>query len=270
MTSSTKPSRSNVIGHYHQLYSKFARFSYNCEFPSIIGTTAEWFSTRMCPASETCGMACREVQEQPEGIDVEVDGIFPGVGYTTGPSFGVISAELYKLLEPHMPKGLVTSDVYLGTGAKRRKLLQVAFQMPRARMAYKFRRKGSTFRQCPGCAEIVCNDWSRGEAFVVSDVKERTIIFWDSSMYIHSQLVDDLRLREFSDDIRFYKIPLLKEPEDGWILPNDPGWDGVLRSPEERAALREVADNHLPDIQSKAVQQPGASGPKRRSPKRKE
>jgi len=106
-----------------------------------------------------------------------------------------------------------------------------AIHLPSSEYASKHRGAGNGHMICDGCGFMACPSWG-DEGFVKHEVCDRPIVFDDfSGMYIIRPLALELKIGERFPDYRGHKVPVLDEAKDGYVLPGDPGWDGVLRPP---------------------------------------
>ncbi len=231
------PARSNV--RYGQIYSKFSRFQHQEAFGAH-PAWYDWYRRNLrCPC---CLYPRREWQENPVPIEPELTGSFPGC--STGAH--LCPADLWRedlraVLKPFLPNA-VWGRCYLGHGEGRVPLPFFTLQVSRSEQVYPYRgparfpeaieSTAAGHYACPDCGRIQgFGDIS--EAFSDRDVQGRPLVVdIGGSIYIRGELETELKLRERFEDLRLYMIPVIKEPADGWTLPNDTGWDGTLRPPE--------------------------------------
>lgn len=225
--------RSGRLGYYLQIYSEYDKFKYNVSF-GVTPTWSAWYRSEVkCPL-ETCPFPKREWSEAPRPLEPELTGWFPGC--TTLPDLcpvGVVREDLRAIVEPY------AEDIVWGRCevVSRPMAGQLAFytvQVARGKMVFTRRGKGNYHRQCPGCARIGSPNFAARQGLVIYQVAGRPLVC-DShgDLYIEESLAKSLKLRDRIEDLRLFKIPLLEEPEDGWVLPGDPGWTGTLVPPAQ-------------------------------------
>lgn len=238
-TSSKKPSRTNHIGAYYEVYSKYARFRYGMPFPEAHPRLLAWYAQHI--KCRECNYPSYAYSMKPRPFDVHVLSDFRGIECSVLEiGVSLVRLSLVDALAEFLSPTLVWSDVFLAGGdTPPRRLDFRALQVPRSERVSTFRRRGCNFAVCVECGRVYSSDYSKGEAIVEHAAKGRPIVHdFAGSIYVREDIVKQLDLANFSEDIRLHKIPLLRKPEDGWVLPEDPEWDGILLSPDERARRR--------------------------------
>lgn len=217
------------------IYSTFDRWQHGEGF-SVDPSWYEWYRENV--RCTNCMFPRRQWQEQPDPLNPTLTGSFEGTcSATIECPAAYYNSSLMSVLAEHIPDA-VWGECHLSERSTMRPIRFHTLQVPRAVQAYGFRGAKSYEDQpdaghhaCPGCGRIQ-GFGGISEAFVERDTQDRPVVV-DSSggVYIRKEFAVELRLRERFEDLRFYMIPVLKEPADGWTLPNDPGWDGTLRPP---------------------------------------
>lgn len=210
---------------YYQVYSKYERFCYNYGF-AIDEEWRQWYAKEV--KCSLCEWPNEQWQVNPRPLRIVVEGFTPGcsVGALGCPA-NMISDQLCDALAEYLPSSIVLDRVRLRTSEGIRDAGFRSVQVPRQEWVNPFRGKNSIHRYCASCNQVV----GFGDNALVSyDVKDRVVVFDASgNLYIRHEIVEALKLRSRFEDIRLYRIPLLPAPIDGWTLPGDPEWQGVLR-----------------------------------------
>ncbi len=221
---------------YFQIYTKYNGFRYDT-WHEVTADWRQWYEeTIKC---RDCNWPRAELQEHPQPTEIiAVDAALKGVTPVVWGSFThCVSNDLLEVLGPYLPRSVVLGPIYsLATGSPQMLPFQ-SVQVPRAEWVIQYRGlREPVFYQCPGCGHTYYPN-SEGEAFLQRYVENRPIVVSHrGDMFIRGSLAEELRLRARFEDLRLAKIPVLKKPRDRWTLPGDPGWDGVLRTPEGEIA----------------------------------
>lgn len=214
---------------YLEVYSKFDRFQYGERF-EISPSWRAWYEAMVkCPE---CPWPNRVWQERPLPLDVELEGSFPGVTtYVLGCVGALIRDDLCEVLEPYLPP-VVLGRCRLRSGQLPLPFRTVQAAKPEQVNPYRGSLAVAAYRQCGACGRISSGSVNP-TGIVERDLRGRPIVVDEfGRLYIRRNLSLELRLRERFDDIRFHRVPIIPEPLDGYTLPGDPDWDGVLRLPK--------------------------------------
>jgi hypothetical protein len=210
---------------YFEIYSKYSRFRYDDSF-QVTPEWREWYEANVkCPG---CNWPERSWQERPQPLNVDLTGSFSGCATQAIGATGLVREDLRAALATHTPRSVVWGQCYGSGPGGRRKLPFYTAQIPRAEGINPYRGPVSSAHLCTSCGRI----GSFGKnAIVARDLRDRRIVLSDfGSLYIEKALATELKLRERFEDLRLYKVPVVPEPLDGWVLPGDPGWNGTLRA----------------------------------------
>lgn len=231
---SRPPSRSTVK--YGMVYSKFSRWKYGEGF-RVDPSWYEWYKANV--RCKHCRFPRRQWQEHPQPLSPTLVGAFEG---TSGGALhcpaAFYRADLKDALAEYIREA-VWGQCALADDGTMRSIPYHSLQVPRADQVYAFRgakyyadQPDAGHFTCPGCGRLQ-GFGGISEAFVESDIKERPVVVdAQGTVYVRKEFALQLKLKERFPDLRLYMTPVLKEPADGWTLPNDPGWDGTLRPPE--------------------------------------
>ena len=220
---------------FGQIYSKFNRFKYGEGFRADESWATWYWSTVRC---NCCAFPTAKHQLEPTPIEPVLIGAFQGTsGGTTACPVTFYREDLCAVLAEWIPEA-VWGQCLHRQGATEQKLPFFTLQVPRRSQAYPHRgltqfdaQSETGHYACPGRGRIQ-EFGSSSEAFVEADIRQREVVVdCNGDVFVSKPLAADLKLRQRVPDLRLYKIPVLKEPADGWTLPNDPGWDGTLRPP---------------------------------------
>jgi hypothetical protein len=229
--------------YYQEIYSKYSRFQYSEAFECDPRWWAWYCANLKC---KQCPWPNEAWQDAPQPMDVLLIGAFPGV--TTTPStmpVELVRSDLRDIVAPFLPEAVWGRCIIEGhskpTGHE-----FFTLQVPRRAWVSTARGKGSGHAQCLGCGHVVSR-WPVTQAISAATARDRPIVVSDSgAMYIKSGLAKELRLRERFEDLRLFNIPLIAKPCDGWVLPEDAGWTGVL---EPNKAFFQTLDPEIyPDL----------------------
>ena len=92
------------------------------------------------------------------------------------------------------------------------------------------RGKYSRHHVCDGCGRVL---GAGDEGLLRRDLRDRKLVTdITGSIIIERELWLSLESRRILRDLRASPMPVFESPVDDWVLPGDPGWDGVLRTPE--------------------------------------
>jgi hypothetical protein len=175
----------------------------------------------------------REHSESPVPFPLEMHGQHRGSEAAVHEGgFATVTHELREAIGDAWPKQTVFSEAIEVDPPPRERRKRWSIQLPRALQVYTFRNRGVGHRQCPGCGAIVCCNWSIKNAVARSQVRENQVMIDEfGGIFLTPALADRLRLTEKFPDLWYYRYRVVEKPLDGWTLPGDPGWDGVLRPP---------------------------------------
>ncbi len=212
-----------------QIYSKYSSFSREDGFSAVPEWRA-WYEEHV--KCRGCEWPCREWQENPRPLDVDVVGFFRGsVTDVIESTADLVRRELIEYLEGLLPP-LVLGRSLVWESGRRRDSEFVTVQAPRSQWVNVHRGPSRwEYRQCEGCGRVFYSG-SGGEAIVRREAGDRPIVVNEfGTLYIKPAVAEEIGLRRRFPDIKLYRFPVIEEPLDGWTLPVDPDWDGVLRPP---------------------------------------
>lgn len=215
-----------------ELYSKYQRFSYGVEW-AVCESWAKWFDS-VCKCSG-CPYIAKEGRLAPRPVEVVLCASGIGVcGTTSGAPTDIYSAALRAALEPFWPDTAVWGDCYELRGDRRVRIPYATLQVPASEHVNAYRGPRSSHRMCPECGRIISGVSMGGyQAILSSQVGDRRLVVDNTgAVYIEPSLLEECKLRERFEDLRTFAIRVIDAPLDDWVLPTDPGWDGVLRTPE--------------------------------------
>lgn len=225
----SKP-HSRIGSMYLEIYSKFSRFRYEQVF-EVHPEWRIWYEKTM--KCVKCNWPKRELQEHPKPLEVHVVGSFAGVCTPiAGAAFiNVVRHDLHEALKVYLPPSTVWGDCLLRSGNQLKRTPFSTCYIAKGEIANNWRGLGCRHMYCAACNRIGCPHFGK-EAFVLRNVRNSPIVLNHcGSLFIQRDLAIKLKLRERFEDIRFLKVPVVDQPQDGWILPGDPGWTGTLVTP---------------------------------------
>lgn len=133
--------------------------------------------------------------------------------------------DFFKALEPHL-KEMITGEVWhLDESGKRTRLPYVTIWTPPDNRIDINRGEWSAHNICPLCGVISPLNYNDKEAVLTRSLDKRMVYMTiRESLVVDLQLMQDLKAR--FPDIRAIRIRVIDEPQDGDVLPGDPGWTG--------------------------------------------
>jgi len=168
-------------------------------------------------------------------IDEEVMGSFDGI-FQTQHLVGIdlVRNDFRDAVEDLLPYAVWGKVISAKDGHE---LAYSTVQIPASECIYRYRGRRTKHihvqhKACPGCGNIFPSANTK-EAFVRKVIGRREM--WTSrtggTFHALERVIEDRKLLLRFPDIRLHRIPILEEPQDGWTLPGDPGWDGTLLPP---------------------------------------
>lgn len=191
-------------------------------------------------------------REKPTKIDVALTHEPKGtVAAVFKAEVNLIREDLYGVLRPYLTDFLI-GRVTVEKSSKKAQSFVSLVAYPAAAID-PYRGPAAIHVPCPECGRLhstVMNDDAEGIA--ESNLDERRIYGDAGSMlYVDSNLIKELRLKERFPDLRFIRWPVIPRPLDGDVLPGDPGWDGVFRPQAEKL---KVYEQSLPKVSAQDLE----------------
>ncbi|MCW5766675.1 MAG: hypothetical protein KIT68_11950 [Phycisphaeraceae bacterium] len=180
-----------------------------------------------CP---NCPMPGRSWQERPEAIPIEVSALPQGVTSFVGDApFNLFHTDLLDALGDHLPTEMLWADCLCAVSSHGRDRSVYKYGLiswHRGVWTGRGEPSPTPYRRCDGCGRIF---GPRDSAIVARQVHGRRLVA-DAygSLLIRGDLAAELDLVRRFPDLRLFKIPVVDEPKDRWVLPGDSHWKGEL------------------------------------------
>ncbi len=214
------------------------------ELLSVHNNMNSEYSLRATPESEReykrsvkcgrrhCSSPSAEWSEAPRPFEMSVTGQNPAclaLPYGTCGLMPLIRERLKDVIVGNLP-GAVWGRCQHDTDRFTKDGRWYTMQVPRRMKVDSHRHSDCHHYQCAVCMKVV----SFGKPGLVREQLEgRDMVCDDAGIYLSPELWEKLRLQQLMPDLKVLPITVLEKPRDGWILPGDPDWDGILRTPWE-------------------------------------
>jgi hypothetical protein len=196
---------------------------------------SEYHRTRGCSSNREqryCPYDKLELQLNPTPLDAVVFGMEPGCfGCLSSPVVTVLRADARQIFEPFLPRA-VWGDVRRRVAGK---LVHAGFYtclLPRDEWVNIDR--GHNYlpkKLCPVCGQV---NWLSAQArhcgILRREARDKPVIMSENLfLCVTPEFYEQQELEKRLPDIKIvYKIKVYDEDPAGWVLPGDPGWNGVL------------------------------------------
>jgi hypothetical protein len=194
----------------------------------------EW----QCPGSngQFCHYPRREIQDQPVPLEPTVEGAARGFSRVLpDPVIAVFRDDARELFDPYLSPRTVWGRVYTMLDGERVPTDYSTCQMPRFDEVEMDR--GTSFiapHYCEMCKRAFC--WApdcRHMGILRWQIRDRPVLMANrGDLAVHPEFFEDMKLKERFPDLKVvHKIKIYDRDPHGWVLPDDPDWDGVFRKP---------------------------------------
>lgn len=230
--------RAEATEFYNKLYTKYGADDLLDLTPA---SQKEYLTAHACPACHGASAAWRA---NPVAFDIEIERS-PGGPIAVvrrGCFASVMRSDLADALKPYLPEPLFGRVSVLKPKPSDSPGRWVTCVPGEGRGVQTERGEFCRHGICAGgCGAIRLLVTSVRGGVVQRSVGDRLAFFGDEHFYdvfVTDALIAKLDLKKRFRDLRFYQYDILDEPEDGEVLPGDPGWDGVFRGPRMFEPLR--------------------------------
>jgi hypothetical protein len=220
--------------HYYLISSRYNGLQWQ-HFRDDPEYANEYYRTRACSSDlerRYCAYDKLELQLNPTPLNAVVSGVECGFKINiSSPVVMALRADARMIFEPFLPRA-VWGDVHRRLGGKLVHTGYYTCLLPRDEWTSIGRGKNYLEHHlCPVCRQVhwLCSE-AKHHGILRREARNRPVVLSENLfLCVTPEFYEQQELEKRLPDIKVcYKIKVYDEDPAGWVLPGDPGWNGVL------------------------------------------